>query len=146
MSIATFRIRVVTAEDTDTIITLWQSVFPEYFDPQYPQRDPRTNIARKLAQADGLFWLAESSDQPSHVAATAMAGWDGHRGWLYTVGVHPDARGRGLGRTMVLHAEQELIARGCPKVNLQTRSDSAVNFWSAVGYAPDSVQSFGKRL
>jgi ribosomal protein S18 acetylase RimI-like enzyme len=146
MNVAAFRIRIVTAEDTDAVITLWQSVFPEYFDAQHPQRDPRANVGRKLAQADDLFWLAESNDEPLRVTATAMAGWDGHRGWLYTVGVHPDARGQGLGRAMVGHAEQALTERGCPKVNLQTMTDSAAIFWRAMGYAPDPGQSFGKRL
>ena len=139
------RIRVVETTDLESLVALWHDVFPEYRDPTKPQRDPRANIERKLAQRDGLFGLAEG---PDGIVGTAMAGYDGHRGWLYSVGVHPRLRRTGLARALVAHAEAELAARGCPKINLQvlTVNESAQAFWRAVGYAPDLVVSFGKRL
>jgi len=142
---APLRIRVVEPADLEALVALWHEVFPEYRDPTKPQRDPRANIERKLAQRDGLFWLAEGDDG---IVATAMAGYDGHRGWLYSVGVHPRVRRSGLARALVAHAEAALAQRGCPKINLQvmTVNESAQAFWRAVGYAPDLVVSFGKRL
>jgi ribosomal protein S18 acetylase RimI-like enzyme len=141
----TMIIRAVASQDTDDIVALWLAVFPEYRDPTRPQRDPRASIARKLAFGDGLFWLAE---EQGHVVATVMAGYDGHRGWLYSLGVHPDARRAGLGRALVAHAERALGALGCPKVNLQVLSakPDANAFWRSVGYESDAVTSFGKRL
>lgn len=138
-------IRPVTAADVEALLVLWREVFPEYADPQRPQRDPRANIERKLAFGDGLFWLAECDGQ---VAGSAMAGYDGHRGWLYSVGVHPARRQQGIGRALVRHAEQALAAQGCPKVNLQVLrvKDSEQTFWRALGYLEDSVMSLGKRL
>ncbi len=138
-------IRPVTNRDADVVIALWSVVFPEYDDPTRPQRDPRASIARKLAFGDGLFWLAE---QESRVIATVMAGYDGHRGWIYSLGVHPSVRRAGVGRALVAEAERALAAVGCPKINLQvlTSKESAQAFWRAVGYDPDAVTSFGKRL
>jgi hypothetical protein len=52
-------IRPVSTSDTDAVVVLWLLVFPEYGDSTRPQRDPRANVARKLAFGDGLFWLAE---------------------------------------------------------------------------------------
>jgi len=142
---AALRIRVVEPADLEALVALWHEVFPEYRDPTKPQRDPRANIERKLAQRDGLFWLAEGDEG---IVGTAMAGYDGHRGWLYSVGVHPHVRRSGLARALVAHAEAALAQRGCPKINLQvmTVNESAQAFWRAVGYAPDLVVSFGKRL
>lgn len=136
-------IRPVRAEDMAALVALWALVFPEYSDPTKPQRDPAANIARKLAMQDGLFWLAEES---GHVVGSVMAGWDGHRGWIYSLGVAPERRGQGIGRQLALHAEQALRERGCPKINLQTRSAAAIQFWQALGFADDAVVSLGKQI
>jgi ribosomal protein S18 acetylase RimI-like enzyme len=85
---------------------------------------------------------------PPHLLGTAMAGYDGHRGWLYSLGVHPDVRREGVARALLETAERALAALGCPKVNLQVLADNdlAKDFWRAAGYAQDEVVSFGKRL
>lgn len=138
-------IRTVRESDTDAVVALWRDVFPEYDDPARPQRDPRASIARKLAFGDGLFWLMETGGR---VVGTAMAGYDGHRGWIYSIGVAPGERRRGFARALLAHAESELRARGCPKINLQVLAvnEQALHFWRAAGYQPDHVVSFGRRL
>jgi hypothetical protein len=138
-------IRAVTPDDIDAIVDLWTRVFPEYSDPLKPQRDPRSSIERKLAFGDGLFWLGLQDDRPT---GTVMAGYDGHRGWIYSLGVDPASRRSGLGEALVAHAEARLSALGCPKINLQVldTNSGALAFWQSVGYAPDAVISLGKRL
>jgi len=138
-------IRPVAASDIDAIVALWREVFPEYNDPTRPQRDPRTNIVRKLAFGDGLFWLAEDAGQ---VVGTVMAGYDGHRGWLYSLGVHPSRREHGIGRLLLSHAEIALKKLGCPKVNVQVlqTNEGSQAFWQAAGYTADPVTSYGRRL
>lgn len=138
-------IRAVTEGDLDAVIALWQQVFPEYDDPRYPQRDPRSSILRKLHFGDGLFWLGM---QAKAVIATVMAGYDGHRGWIYSLGVHPEHRRSGLGQAMVQYAEAQLRQRGCPKINLQVLDSNTggLAFWQALGYGDDGVVSLGKRL
>ncbi len=138
-------VRRVTAADAEAVLALWGVVFPVYADPAHPQRDPAASIARKLAFGDGLFWLAE---QDGRLVGTAMAGYDGHRGWLYSVGVHPEARRAGVGARLVAEAEGALVALGCPKVNLQVfaNNPSAQAFWRRVGYGQDRVVRFGTRL
>ncbi|MGC4001584.1 MAG: GNAT family acetyltransferase [Anaeromyxobacter sp.] len=139
------RVRPVTPADAEAVVALWRRVFPEYADPSRPQRDPVASVARKLAFGDGLFWLAERGGE---LLGTAMAGYDGHRGWLYSVGVAPEARGAGLGRRLVAEAERALAALGCPKVNLQLLegNEAGRRFWARLGYAEDRVVSLGKRL
>ena len=138
-------IRAVTHADLEPVIELWARVFPEYSDPRFPQRDPRTNILRKLAFGDGLFWLGLNGPA---VVGTVMAGYDGHRGWIYSLGVDVAHRRSGLGRMLVAHAETELRFRGCPKINLQVlnANTGALAFWRSLGYGSDEVLSLGKRL
>jgi len=138
-------IRPVIAQDTDAVVALWRLVFPEYGDPTRPHRDPRANVVRKLAFGDGLFWLAELDGR---IVGTVMAGYDGHRGWIYSLGVHLEVRRAGVGRALLAQAERALAALGCPKVNLQVFPSNveAQGFWRSAGYAQDEVVSLGKRL
>lgn len=138
-------IRPVAAADADAVVALWREIFPGYADARHPHRDPAASVARKLAVADGLFWLAERAGRP---VGTAMAGWDGHRGWLYSVGVHPEARRAGVASRLVAEAERALAARGCPKINLQIldANEDGRAFWRRMGYAQDEVVCYGKRL
>ena len=80
--------------------------------------------------------------------ASAMAGYDGHRGWINYLAVHPTCQQFGIGRRMVDEAEIRLGAMGCPKVNLQVRrtNPQVIEFYKRIGYALDDVVSMGKRL
>jgi ribosomal protein S18 acetylase RimI-like enzyme len=77
-----------------------------------------------------------------------MAGYDGHRGWLYYLATAPGRRGEGIGRRLVEAAENALVALGCPKVQLMVRPDnaSARGFYDALGYESFDIWSTGKRL
>lgn len=75
-----------------------------------------------------------------------MAGYDGHRGWLYTIAVSPQYQRRGVGSKLVRHAERVLIAMGCLKINLQVRVSNAevVEFYRKLGYLVEERISMGK--
>ena len=121
---------------------LWEACFPG--DP--PRNRAEAAIPAKLAQGDGLFFIAEGPG--GEVQATVMAGYDGHRGWLYAVAVDPALRQCGIGRVLVEHACTELAARGCGKVNLQVRdgNDAAAAFYEKLGFDREPRISFGRTL
>jgi len=123
------------------VIALWETVFG-YEDSH---NKPGLAIDMKLAAPDGLFFVAVVDDA---VVGTVLAGYDGHRGWLYAVAVHPQHRKQGLGKALVRFAEQALTARGCLKINLQIISDnaSAAGFYESLGYAVEPRVSMGKKL
>jgi ribosomal protein S18 acetylase RimI-like enzyme len=141
----TLRIRRFDARDTEAVVALWQAAFPEYRDASRPHRNPRLSIANKLATQPELFFVAEHG---ARLAGTVMAGYDGHRGWLYSLAVDETLRRHGIGRQLVEHAETALQGLGCPKVNLQVLSAKAEvqAFYEALGYRADAVISLGKRL
>ena len=77
-----------------------------------------------------------------------MGGYDGHRGWVYSVAVHPKHRRRGIGGAFIRQLEAALAERGCLKVNLQVRATNAevVAFYEKLGYVVEERISMGKRL
>lgn len=124
----------------DRVTALWREVFA------YPAayNDPAFVIERKLA-VDDLFWVAEEAGE---VLGTIMAGYDGHRGWIYSLAVTPARRGQGLGTRLLEHALAALKARGCVKVNLQIlESNEAVRrFYEANGFSVEPRLSLGRTL
>ena len=77
-----------------------------------------------------------------------MAGYDGHRGWLYSVAVDPNKRLNGLGSSLVHHAEKALTDLGCMKVKLQLLStnEATAAFYKSLGYSVEPTISLGKVL
>lgn len=92
-----------------------------------------------------LFLVGELDGR---IIAAVMAGYDGHRGWLYYLGVLPEHRRSGYGRVIVAEAERLLRLEGCPKLNLQVRTSNleVIEFYRRLGFAIDDVASMGKRL
>lgn len=123
------------------VVALWQEAFG--YDTAHNL--PTLAIDKKLAVNDGLFFVA--TDKKA-VIGSILAGYDGHRGWLYSVAVRTDYRRQGLGASLVRHAEQALTALGCMKINLQITggNDAVVGFYEALGYAVEPRISMGKKI
>ena len=110
-----------------------------------PWNNPSRDIERKLARdAENLLVL----EQQGRLIGSVMVGYEGHRGWINYLAVHPDHRRQGLGRLLMDEAERRLHDLGCPKVNLQVRNSNgaAREFYRQIGYDVDEAVSFGKRL
>jgi ribosomal protein S18 acetylase RimI-like enzyme len=137
-------VQIIQYQDADhlrQVIQLWEMVFAY----QAPHNDPALTIDKKRLTKDELFFVAVADGV---VLGTAMAGYDGHRGWLYAIAVHPHHRNRGLGRDLVNHAEQALAEKGCCKVNLQivSSNQSITDFYEKLGYQVEPRISMGKLL
>jgi ribosomal protein S18 acetylase RimI-like enzyme len=134
------RIRAFDRADTETVVDLWRRC-----GLTRPWNDPYRDIERKLTVQPELFLVLERDDA---VAATAMAGYDGHRGWVYYVAVEPALQGSGVGRMLMTEVERRLTGLGCPKLNVQVRSgnEPVAAFYRRLGYAEDGAVGLGKRL
>lgn len=132
--------RSYSPDDRDALIALWVTC-----GLTRSWNNPTRDIERKLARdAHNLVVL-----QIGHtLIGSVMVGYDGHRGWINYLAVHPDHQRNGMARKLMAEAETRLRRLGCPKVNLQVRTSNqaAVAFYRRIGYSVDDVISMGKRL
>lgn len=133
-------IRVFDQADFEAVITLW-----ERCDLLRSWNDPETDIERKQQHDVDLFLVADIGGE---VVGSVMGGYDGHRGYAYYLGVHPDYRGRGIANALISRLEKKLIARGCPKIQLMVRddNDAVIGMYEKLGYEPQDVLCLGRRL
>jgi len=128
-------------EHRKQVIDIWTSVF-DYRDPR---NDPSLVIDKKLAVDDRLFFTAVKNGK---VIGTIMAGYDGHRGWIYSLAVIPEKRRNKVGTRLLEHAENELGKLGCVKINLQINEYNEIvkEFYLKNGYAVEERISMGKEI
>ena len=132
-------IRTYTPNDREQVVAIWNDIFP----CSTGHNEPEGAIDRKLDVDDGLFFVAVEGDV---IVGTIMAGYDGHRGWIYSVAVDNAFRRRGIGSRLVRRAESALAKLDCPKVNLQVRADNAAvtAFYESLGFHCEERISMGK--
>jgi ribosomal protein S18 acetylase RimI-like enzyme len=118
---------------------LWEEVFPG--DP--PRDYAEVSIPAKAKEHPELFLLALDGER---VIGSVIAGYDGHRGWLYRVAVAKTHRHRGVGAALIREAEARLWALGCVKINLQVRgtNQGVTAFYQNLGYVVEDRISMGK--
>lgn len=133
-------IRKYCESDRNSLTELWNSVFPN--NPPYSTAP--SVIDAKLA-VDNLIFVAEYSGQ---IVGACMAGYDGHRGWLYAVGVSMPHRNKGIGKALVQRAMGVLTDLGCIKLNLQIRADNSdlITFYQSLGFSNEDRTSMGKLI
>jgi ribosomal protein S18 acetylase RimI-like enzyme len=134
-------IRPYNDADEPTVVALWNAVLYD----SAPHNDPLTSIRQKLAVERELFLVA---DLAGTVVGTVMGGYDGHRGWIYSVAVDPGHRRLGIGASLLRRLEADLKMRGCLKVNLQVRASNSqvIAFYESLGFVVEPNVSMGKRL
>jgi ribosomal protein S18 acetylase RimI-like enzyme len=131
----------VNAVHRSQVVALWETVFGY----EAAHNNPSLVIDKKVAVGDGLFFVAVSDNA---VVGTIMAGYDGHRGWIYSLAVSPSRRRQRIGSRLVLAAEQALIDRGCMKINLQIMAgnESVASFYLSLGFSVEKRVSMGKQI
>ena len=124
------KLRVAPAHSgqRDAIVQLWRDA-----GLTVPWNDPRADydLAAGKPNSDVLVGLAGG-----RVVAALIVGHDGHRGWLYYVGVDPLEQKAGHGAAIVAAGEAWLTARGMPKAMLMVRDTNVAveAFYHRIGY------------
>jgi ribosomal protein S18 acetylase RimI-like enzyme len=134
------RIEPLGREWYDAAVALWHET-----GLTRPWNDPDADLRRALAGPSSTVLGAFDGGV---LTGTAMVGHDGHRGWVYYLGVAPAARRRGVGSALMRAAEAWVLERDVPVVNLMIRSgnDAAVAFYATLGYEVGDITTMGRRL
>ena len=111
-------IRPYLESDEAAVAALWREAFPDAPAHNKPQDD----IRRKLAVQRELVLVALAGDE---LVGSAMAGYDGHRGWVYYVAVRRSHRRRGVGAALMRKVEEGLAqldaGQGVPHEQVKRR-------------------------
>jgi ribosomal protein S18 acetylase RimI-like enzyme len=134
------RVRPFRTGDEDAVVRLWNDC-----GLVVNWNDPYRDIQRKAHVDPQMFLVGLLGDS---LIATVMAGYEGHRGWINYLAVHPDHQRKGYAARMMEEAEKLLRIAGCPKINLQVRTSNTevIEFYKQMGYSIDDCVSMGKRL
>ncbi len=126
-----FRIRPFRNGDEDDVVALWKVC-----NLVRPWNNPRRDIDSARTGPSSEIFVAVTGDGEERIVGSVMAGYDGHRGWVYYVAAHPEHRSRGLGGQLMRHAEAWLEGLGAPKVMLMIREENegVRRFYEGLGY------------
>jgi ribosomal protein S18 acetylase RimI-like enzyme len=136
----TLSISPITNADVEPVIALWQRC-----GLTRPWNDPASDIAFARRGSNATILIGRTGDA---IAATAMVGHDGHRGWVYYVAVDPDSQGQDFGRAIMTAAEDWLRRQGVTKVMLMVRPDNTKvqAFYHKLGYDAQERVIYAKWL
>jgi len=131
--------RTATVADRDAVVAIWEAC-----GLTRPWNDPGADFLRALGHDASTVILAE---RDTRIIGTAMTGFDGHRGWIYYLGVTPDQQGQGIARQLLDASCEWLRLRGCPKVELMLRDGNpAAGLYEHLGWEPQDVRVFARWL
>jgi len=121
-------VRAATGDDVPAVQVLWRTAGVQPLDEE--------ELAVTLEHGPGLLVVADAPG--SGVVGVVLGTFDGRRGWVHRLAVHPGHRRGGLATTLVADVERRLHERGARRVNLLVLPDnaSALQFWQRRGYLP----------
>ena len=123
----TFFIRECRPEEAETLLALWQAAGTS------PSVTDTITDIRGAIESSASVLVAEVDRR---VVGSLIATFDGWRGNMYRITVHPDYRRRGIGRALVKEGEKYLAKLGVKRITalVEEKYPWATAFWSDIGY------------
>lgn len=124
-------IRSCRLEDIEAVLGLWQQA-----DATPGVTDTSDDLRRAITASPAHILVAKVG---SRLIGSIIGTFDGWRGNIYRLAVHPDFRRKGIARALVNEIEQRLTQQGAKRITALVEKDHprAMNFWEAVGYPVD---------
>lgn len=122
-----FLIRECRPEEAEALLALWKTA-----GTSASVTDTIKDI-QSVIESPASVLVAEVD---RHIVGSLIATFDGWRGNMYRIAVHPDYRRRGIGRTLVTEGEKCLAKLGVKRITalVEEKYPWAIAFWSDVGY------------
>ncbi len=132
--------RAATLDDVDEIVALWVAA-----DAPPTITDGPDDVRRLLARDDQALILAMKDDV---MVGTLIAGWDGWRGNMYRLAVHPDHRRDGVATQLVAEGLRRLEELGCRRVSalVLREEDHAMGFWKTSFSEQPDIARFSRNV
>lgn len=141
-----------TIADVPQLSDLLQILFAQEADfepdPTRQQRGLRSIIEQPDA---GRIYCARRGKQVVGMVSLlfTISTAEGNRAaWLEDMVVHPDQRGRGIGKDLLRHAMARAKALGCSRITLLTDQTNrlAMQFYQRAGFTRSAMVPFRRRL
>ena len=124
-------LRRARPDEAPAVLALWRNA------ELFPSSTDDVDSVRRLIEHDAAALLV--ADLGGEVVGSVCATWDGWRGNLYRLAVHPDHRRRGIALKLVARAEGWIADQGGRRISsiVVDEDEPAVEFWRAAGYERD---------
>lgn len=124
--------RTATPDDAERVIRFWHES-----GASMGATDHVEQVRRVAANPAAVLILAVAEDE---IVGTLLGAFDGWRGNLYRLVVHPGCRRQGIGRQLVRQVERVFAQWGVRRITVLIEVDRpwAMDFWTAVGYPRDN--------
>ncbi len=128
---AGWSIRACRPEDVDAVLALWRDA-----GASPSPTDTAAALRGAIEHPSAWVLVAEAQGQ---IAGSIIGAFDGWRGSIYRLAVHPLQRRRGCARALVAAVERLLVDHGARRITALVERDhpGAVGFWEAADYVPD---------
>jgi ribosomal protein S18 acetylase RimI-like enzyme len=119
-------------EDVEAVLELWR-----HADATPSVTDTADDLRRAVTGGSASVLLAETEGQ---LVGSIIGTFDGWRGNIYRLAVHPRFRRRGIAAALVTEVEKRLARQGAKRITALVEREHpwAMGFWQAVGYALDN--------
>jgi ribosomal protein S18 acetylase RimI-like enzyme len=135
--VTNMRLRAGTSEDIRATLDLWSVAYGEE-SMRFARGDSPTSIERLLNNPAAQLLVAAEGEA---LVGSLIVTFDGWRGNMYRLAVHPAHRRRGIGTGLVQLAHEWLRRLGCSRVTALVEGNHpwATGLWESNGYMLDGA-------